>query len=185
DLPLVDRPVCRRPAIAGEATLRTFSPSKLLWAKFPSGKSEPQLALQPTGYTVELIAHPPRTGKVQTEPNPSPKAPRTTQELPSRYPSINAWFTQGGISRKDDLFKVVFNPGADKREKDILRETVRHTSLNIIRAPLFFLRIQAANDTGSARLCIQRRISETQLHKSIGFSPVVNSSRTPDVAPDP
>src|SRR6185437_14005363 len=92
DLPLVDRPVCRRPAIAGEATLRTFSPSKLLWAKFPSGKSEPQLALQPTGYAAELLAHPPRTGKVQTEPNPSPKAPHTKQELRSRYPSINAWF---------------------------------------------------------------------------------------------
>ena len=28
-------------------------------------------------------------------------------------------FTQGGILRKDDGFKVVFDPGADKREKGI------------------------------------------------------------------
>jgi hypothetical protein len=33
-------------------------------------------------------------------------------------------FTQEGILRKDDLFKVVFNPGADKREKDILGKIV-------------------------------------------------------------
>ena len=30
--------------------------------------------------------------------------------------------TQGGMNRKDDLFKVVFYPGADKREKGILGE---------------------------------------------------------------
>ncbi len=29
-------------------------------------------------------------------------------------------FTQGGILRKDDRFEVVFNPGADKREKGVL-----------------------------------------------------------------
>src|SRR6185312_4934198 len=90
DLPLVDRPVCRRPVIAGEATLRTFSPSKLPWAKSPSGESGPRFATQPTGRAVELPAHLPRTGKVQTEPNPNLKAPHTTLELQSRYPSINA-----------------------------------------------------------------------------------------------
>ena len=29
-------------------------------------------------------------------------------------------FTEKGILRKDDLFKVVFDPGSDKREKRIL-----------------------------------------------------------------
>jgi hypothetical protein len=33
-------------------------------------------------------------------------------------------FTQEGILRKDDLFKVVFDPGADKREKWIPGQTV-------------------------------------------------------------
>jgi len=72
-------------------------------------------------------------------------------------------FTQRGISRKDDLFKVVFNPGADKREKGILRQIIQLTALRFIRASLLTSKVRATDDTGSAWLRIQRRESETQL----------------------
>ena len=38
-------------------------------------------------------------------------------------------FTQEGILRKDDCFKVVFNPGADKREKGILGQIILDSAL--------------------------------------------------------
>jgi hypothetical protein len=72
-------------------------------------------------------------------------------------------FTQRGISRKDDPFKVVFNPGADKREKGILRQIIHLAALTLIRASLLTSRVRATDDTGSAWLRIQRRESETQL----------------------
>jgi len=56
-------------------------------------------------------------------------------------------FTQEGILRKDDLFKVVFNPGADKREKRILGQTVQCAAW----FPMFS-RKEATNDTGWVRL---------------------------------
>jgi hypothetical protein len=69
--------------------------------------------------------------------------------------------------RKDDLFKVVFDPGADKREKGIPRQITGRTPLLYSRGPL---RAKAASDTGSVLLdpstCAKRkdgRISETQL----------------------
>jgi hypothetical protein len=37
--------------------------------------------------------------------------------------------TQEGMKRKDDLFKVVFYPGADKREKGILGEILEQLTL--------------------------------------------------------
>ena len=63
-------------------------------------------------------------------------------------------YSQGGILRKDDLFKVVSNPGADKREKGILGQIIHRISLILIRQIPFFLRIRIANDTGGAGLTI-------------------------------
>jgi hypothetical protein len=53
-------------------------------------------------------------------------------------------FTQEGILRKDDLFKVVFDPGADKREKRVPGQIVPRVALLRAFAPqtyLFALRI--------------------------------------------
>ena len=63
-------------------------------------------------------------------------------------------FTQEGILRKDDLFEVVFDPGADKREKSIPGQTVQCVALllDFSRTSLFFLRAAATNDTGCVRL---------------------------------
>jgi hypothetical protein len=72
-------------------------------------------------------------------------------------------FTQRGISRKDDPFKVVFNPGADKREKGILRQIIHLAALSLLRASLLVSKVRTTDDTGSAWLRIQRCVSETQL----------------------
>ena len=72
------------------------------------------------------------------------------------------------MNRKDDSFKVVFYPGADKREKGILGQIVLQRTTTLIAASLFFLRsIQIrtglAEDTGGARLGVSCGQSETQL----------------------
>jgi hypothetical protein len=89
-------------------------------------------------------------------------------------------FTQEGILRKNDLFKVVFDPGADKREKSIPGQIVRRTALfrGLADFPpnhpvLSQSRINlgdATNDTGCVRrlLCPgvapkNRRVNVTQL----------------------
>ena len=76
-------------------------------------------------------------------------------------------FTQGGTNRKDDSFKVVFYPGADKREKGILGQIVLQIASTSVKATLFFLRaIQiftgCAEDTGGAGLGVGGRQSKTQ-----------------------
>ena len=49
-------------------------------------------------------------------------------------------FTQGGILRKDDGFKVVFDPGADKREKGIPGQIMLDTAPVLwIRTPMKLL----------------------------------------------
>ncbi len=51
--------------------------------------------------------------------------------------------------RKDDLFEVVFNPGADKREKGVLRQITQRPLLLSCRSPLGEY---GTGDTGCARL---------------------------------
>jgi hypothetical protein len=70
--------------------------------------------------------------------------------------------------RKDDLFKVVLDPGADKREKRVPGQTVL---LAAFRGPIalgtapFALRANATNDTGwvRSRRSENRRVDVTQL----------------------
>jgi hypothetical protein len=61
-------------------------------------------------------------------------------------------FTQEGILRKDDLFKVVFYPGADKREKIALGKIV--PCVACLQGCPF--RTKATNDTGCVRGCLCR-----------------------------
>ena len=80
------------------------------------------------------------------------------------------------MNRKDDLFKVVFYPGADKREKGILGKILLQCGLISIELVSWFLLttlslfqvfrglcFRLAEDTGGARLSVQRRKSKTQL----------------------
>jgi hypothetical protein len=69
--------------------------------------------------------------------------------------------TQGGMNRKDDLFEVVFYPGADKREKGILGEILLRSLIEVagilFEAFLIVFEIREvsfryAEDTGGARL---------------------------------
>jgi len=66
--------------------------------------------------------------------------------------------------RKDDLLEVVFDPGADKREKGIPGQTVL-CAFFISEARLFALSRGATNDTGwvRRRRLKDRRVDATQL----------------------
>ena len=55
-------------------------------------------------------------------------------------------FTQEGILRKDDLFEVVFDPGADKREKGVPGQIIAVLSGSF--EPPCFSQEKAMNDTG-------------------------------------
>ncbi len=54
------------------------------------------------------------------------------------------------MKRKHDLFKVVFDPGADKREKGILRQIALARPLMLRRSLILFRKIEV--DTGSVWL---------------------------------
>jgi len=82
---------------------------------------------------------PPRSGKARTarslsrrarhksrRHSPFPVTPAKIRGLAGRCShQFVLDFTQEGILRKDDLFKVVFDPGADKREKRIPARSFR------------------------------------------------------------
>ena len=122
DLPLVDRPVNRRLQL----DLTIDDPARSLCEHLvpstpPVARSPLEApARQRTGRAVEPPLHLPQTGKVQTEQSPNPRAPHKSQSdlhgaIRITTHQLTLGYSQGGILRKDDLFKVVLKTSFQSR----------------------------------------------------------------------